>query len=54
MSASANPPGNYQYEIYLQGMGGTRPELPIMVDDLEARARETMSPEAYVYVAGGA
>jgi lactate 2-monooxygenase len=54
VSASANPPGDYQYEIYLQGMGGTRPELPITVDDLEARARETMSPEAYDYVAGGA
>ena len=35
-------------------MAGERPELPITVEDLEARAREVMSPEVYDYVAGGA
>jgi isopentenyl diphosphate isomerase/L-lactate dehydrogenase-like FMN-dependent dehydrogenase len=44
----------YQNEIYLGGLGGQKPELPISYADLEARAREVMSPEAYGYVAGGA
>ena len=50
----ADPPGNYQYEIYLQGMGGTRPELPVALDALERRAAQVLTPEAYDYVAGGA
>ena len=44
----------YQNEIYLGGLGGTKPELPISYEDLERRAREVMTPEAYGYVAGGA
>ena len=44
----------YQNEIYLGGMGGTRPKLPISYDELEAAARDRLSPEAYGYVAGGA
>ena len=51
---SAVPPGNYQYEIYLQGVSGALPELPVGVDDLERRAHEVLAPEAYDYVAGGA
>jgi lactate 2-monooxygenase len=51
---AAVPPGNYQYEIYLQGLAGTRPELPVAIDELERRAAEEMAPEAYAYVAGGA
>ncbi|MBA2764324.1 MAG: alpha-hydroxy-acid oxidizing protein [Thermoleophilaceae bacterium] len=46
--------GDYQLEIYGRGLGGERPELPILYADLEARARETLKPEAYAYVAGGA
>src|SRR5205807_2137794 len=53
-SPMADPPGNYQYEIYLQGMSGTRPELPVALDALERRAAEALTPEAYDYVAGGA
>ncbi len=48
------PFGDYQLEIYGRGLGGERPELPILYEDLDARARETMKPEAYAYVAGGA
>ncbi|MDQ6915609.1 MAG: alpha-hydroxy-acid oxidizing protein [Actinomycetota bacterium] len=48
------PPGNYQYEIYLQGLSDTRPELPVAIEELERRAAEEMTPEAYGYVAGGA
>jgi isopentenyl diphosphate isomerase/L-lactate dehydrogenase-like FMN-dependent dehydrogenase len=50
----SQPPGNYQYEIYLQGLADTRPGLPITVEDLERRAREVLAGEAYDYVAGGA
>jgi lactate 2-monooxygenase len=48
------PYGNYQFEIYLQGLGGTRPELPTSYAELESRAREKLTPEAFGYVAGGA
>ncbi len=44
----------YQNEIYLGGLGGQKPELPISYSDLETKAREVMTPEAYGYVAGGA
>jgi lactate 2-monooxygenase len=43
-----------QFQIYLSGMQGQRPALPISYEALEARAREQLSPEAYGYVAGGA
>src|SRR3954467_3649104 len=45
---------NYQYEIYLKGIGGEVPSLPITYDDLEAAARGKLTPGAYGYVAGGA
>jgi lactate 2-monooxygenase len=41
-------------EIYLGGMGGARPDLPIDLDTLAAHAQEVMTPEAWGYVAGGA
>ncbi len=50
----AVPFGNYQFEIYLKGLGGQTPELPIGYDDLEALAAERLSPEAFHYAAGGA
>ena len=46
--------GNFQNEIYLAGLGGQAPELPLAFDALEAAAKEVMSPEAYDYVAGAA
>lgn len=46
--------GGYENEIYLGGLAGQQPGLPLAYDDLEAAAREALSPEAYDYVAGGA
>src|SRR4051812_41876205 len=48
------PFANYQYEIYLAGLSGQLPSLPIATDALEERAREALTPEAFGYVAGGA
>jgi lactate 2-monooxygenase len=46
--------GNFQYEIYGRGLAGERPKLAVSALELEARAREVMTPEAFGYVAGGA
>ena len=46
--------GGYENEIYLGGLAGQTPGLPLDLDALEAAAREVLSPEAYDYVAGGA
>jgi lactate 2-monooxygenase len=43
-----------QNDIYLRGLAGARPELPMTAEGLERRAREAMTPEAFAYVAGGA
>jgi isopentenyl diphosphate isomerase/L-lactate dehydrogenase-like FMN-dependent dehydrogenase len=48
------PLANYQYEIYLQGMTGAVPELPLTYAGLEERAKEVLSAGAYGYVAGAA
>jgi len=45
---------NFQFEIYLGGLGGQTPSLPLLAAGLEERARELLSPEAFGYVAGGA
>jgi lactate 2-monooxygenase len=44
----------YQNEIYLAGLSDRRPDLPVTYEALEERARQTLSPEAYGYVAGSA
>jgi isopentenyl diphosphate isomerase/L-lactate dehydrogenase-like FMN-dependent dehydrogenase len=54
MSEQAVPFGNYQFEIYLEGLGGKVPELPTSYAGLEQRSRERLSEEAFGYVAGGA
>ena len=46
--------GNFQYEIYARGLVGETPSMPIAVDELEQRAREQISAEAFGYVAGAA
>jgi isopentenyl diphosphate isomerase/L-lactate dehydrogenase-like FMN-dependent dehydrogenase len=46
--------GDYQYEIYERGLSGERPRVPVAAAQLQERAREAMSIEAYGYVAGGA
>jgi lactate 2-monooxygenase len=46
--------GDYQLEIYLQGLAGVVPSLPMAFSELEARAQAAMSPSVWSYVAGGA
>lgn len=46
--------GNLANEIYLRGLAGERPDLPMTADGLEAAAREALPVEAFSYVAGGA
>ncbi|AQT79150.1 lactate 2-monooxygenase [Mycolicibacterium litorale] len=48
------PYGNYQIEIYFQGLTGVLPSLPMSFPELEARAATTLSPSLWSYVAGGA
>src|SRR6478735_7763787 len=48
------PYGNYQLEIYFQGLTGTAPSLPMSFAELESRAAQTLSPSLWSYVAGGA
>ncbi|MBS0385831.1 MAG: alpha-hydroxy-acid oxidizing protein [Proteobacteria bacterium] len=43
-----------QGAIYLRGLAGAKPDIPTSFKGLEARAKETMSAEAWAYVAGGA
>ena len=45
---------DFQNEIYLQGIGGAVPELPMTADGFEARARELLDARAFAYVAGSA
>ncbi len=43
-----------QRSIFLRGIGGARPEVPVDAERLERAAKAAMSPEAWAYVAGGA
>src|SRR3954451_15685253 len=43
-----------QTAIYLQGVGGRRPRVPLDPERLEAAARKAMRDDAYAYVAAGA
>jgi len=46
--------GDYQIEIYFQGLAGVLPSLPMSFVELESRAQQAMSPSIWSYVAGGA
>ncbi|KWX21546.1 lactate 2-monooxygenase [Mycolicibacterium wolinskyi] len=46
--------GDYQLEIYLQGLSGVLPNLPMDYANLEAKAQAAMPPSVWSYVAGGA
>ncbi len=46
--------GDVSKEIYLRGLAGQRPELPMTADGLEAAAQRVLPAEAFGYVAGGA
>ena len=48
------PLAGYQSRIYLEGLGGRLPELPLTYDELEKRAERQLTRGAYGYVAGGA
>ncbi|WP_330251207.1 lactate 2-monooxygenase [Nocardia sp. NBC_00565] len=45
---------DFQNEIYLGGLGGAVPELPLTAAGLEERAREVLDAQAFAYVAGSA
>lgn len=45
---------DYQSSVYMAGLAGRVPELPVSVEALEAKAREVLDPGAYDYVAGSA
>jgi lactate 2-monooxygenase len=46
--------GDLTDEIYLRGLAGQRPDLPMTAEGLEAAARDALPAEAFSYVAGGA
>jgi lactate 2-monooxygenase len=46
--------GDFQLEIYLQGLAGVRPSLPMTYAELAQRAEASLSREVFSYVAGGA
>lgn len=46
--------GDFQIEIYLAGLRGERPKLPIDARELEAKAQAAMPRDILSYVAGGA
>jgi lactate 2-monooxygenase len=45
---------DFQLEIYMQGLRGVRPSLPLTYDELERRAHVALDPSIVSYVAGGA
>ena len=46
--------GDYQNEIYFQGLSGVVPRLPMVFAELEAKAEKALPPSIWSYVAGGA
>jgi len=52
--ARPDPDRLRQASIFLRGLAGRRPRVPVDMARLEARARRAMSAEAFAYVAGGA
>jgi lactate 2-monooxygenase len=52
--AVPTPFGNYQFEIYLQGMADVVPDLPVSWAELERAAAEKLDDGARGYVFGGA
>jgi lactate 2-monooxygenase len=45
--------GDYQNEIYLNGLRGTRPKLPVDFKSIEAKACAALPPGILSYVQGG-
>jgi lactate 2-monooxygenase len=46
--------GDFQLELYIAGLSGVRPSLPMTYGELAQRAEAALSPEVFSYVAGGA
>lgn len=46
--------GDWQFGIYLDGLSGKRPALPMSYAELERQAEAAMSAQIWSYVAGGA
>ncbi|GAA2359679.1 lactate 2-monooxygenase [Saccharopolyspora halophila] len=46
--------GDYQLEIYLNGLSGVVPDLPMEFQELERRAEQALPPSVWSYVRGGA
>lgn len=46
--------GDWQFGIYLEGLSGTRPQLPMSYPELARRAEQAMSEQVWSYVEGGA
>src|SRR5579859_1731444 len=53
-ASGALPGPRRQAEIYLRGVAGEKPVVPVDAVRLEEAARRRMSREAHAYVAGGA
>ncbi|SMH47178.1 alpha-hydroxy-acid oxidizing protein [Mesorhizobium australicum] len=51
---SPSPGRLRQMQIYVPGVGGARPLVPVAPDALEAKAAAAMSPDAAAYIVGGA
>ncbi len=47
-------PADYYREIYLRGLGGEKPTIPVAIAELERRAAEEMEESAAAYVFAGA
>ena len=46
--------GDYQFDIYLNGLSGIMPKLPMTFAELEERGSKALDPGLLSYVAGGA
>ncbi|HEV8084374.1 MAG TPA: alpha-hydroxy-acid oxidizing protein [Chitinophagaceae bacterium] len=44
----------YQLQIYFAGTQNIKPQIPVSFEELEKKAGEMMTPEAFGYIAGGA
>ncbi len=53
-TSTSSSPSERQREIYLKGVSGTRPRIPLHPEALETAAKDHMSPKAFAYIAGGA
>lgn len=49
-----NDAPGWQKKIYLDGLAGIKPKIPVDFNQLEKKARKHMTKEAWAYIAGGA